>query len=155
MDFISPEPKPEQNEIICSENFWPTVSTQHYRETQRQHDGTITNARLKTALINAVIEINRELADWQKKQMALGYQQLAEVPAMKINQESELCLLYQRAIFGYAHASLIERYRDFDTTPIGNKKADALSPTIDDLRRDAIWAIQRIKGGSHNIAELI
>uniref|UniRef100_A0A3B0MKX6 Phage head completion protein (GPL) n=1 Tax=Arsenophonus endosymbiont of Trialeurodes vaporariorum TaxID=235567 RepID=A0A3B0MKX6_9GAMM len=155
MDFTSPEQKPEENETIRSEHFWPTVSTQHYRETQRQHDGAITNARLKTALINAVIEVNRELADWQKAQMGLGYQQLVEVPAMKINEDSELCLLYQRTVYGYAHASLAERYRDFDTTPAGNKKAEALSLTIENLRRDAIWAIQRIKGDPHNIAELI
>lgn len=155
MDFTSPEQEPEENETIRSEDFWPSFSTQHYRKTQRQHDGTITNARLKTALINAVIEVNRELVDWQKAQMGLGYQQLVEVPAMKINEDSELCLLYQRAVYGYAHASLAERYRDFDTTPTGNKKADSLSPTIDDLRRDAIWAIQRIKGDPHNIAALI
>lgn len=155
MDFVSPEQKPEENEKIRSDVFWPSFSTQHYRETQRQNDGTITNARLKTALINAVIEVNRELADWQKAQMRLGYQQLADIPAIKINDVSELCELYQRAVYNYANASLAERYRDFDTTPAGNKKADALSPTIEDLRRDAIWAIQRIKGDPHNIAELI
>ena len=31
----------------------------------------------------------------------------------------------------------------------------ALSETVDDLWRDMQWAIQRIKGESHNICELI
>ncbi|EBW1331267.1 head protein, partial [Salmonella enterica subsp. enterica serovar Enteritidis] len=59
------------------------------------------------------------------------------------------------AVFCNAKANLTERYRDIDTTLNGNKKADALEPSIEDLQRDAVWAIQRIKGTTHNIVELI
>ncbi|EMT6384104.1 head completion/stabilization protein [Providencia rettgeri] len=111
------------------------------------------------ALKNAIIETNRELSRFQQQEIHLGYTTLGAVPASKITHGeidvSELVILYRRAVFSAAKANLIERYRDIDTTPNGSKKADALETNIDDLQRDAIWAIQRIKGTTHNIVELI
>ena len=158
MDFVSPEQTNEKDEILTSGTFWPEINTRAFRESMRV-DGTITQSRLIEALKNAIIETNRELSGFQQQEMSLGYLALSVVPASKITQGevdvSELVILYRRAVFSAAKASLTERYRDIDTTPNGNKKADALDPNIDDLQRDAIWAIQRIKGPTHNIVELI
>ncbi|HGN0358389.1 TPA: head completion/stabilization protein [Proteus mirabilis] len=49
----------------------------------------------------------------------------------------------------------MERYRDIDTTAQGNKKADTMTPVIDEVWRDGKWALQRIKGETHNTVELI
>nr|WP_305071577.1 head completion/stabilization protein [Providencia sp. wls1950] len=122
-------------------------------------DGTVTPLRLINSLKNAIIETNRELLEWKIKEIGLGYQSLESVPANKIHEgdssESELIYLYRRAVFCSAKANITERYRDIDTTHNGNKKADVLETNIDDLQRDALWAIQRIKGATHNIVELI
>ncbi|MEQ1968668.1 head completion/stabilization protein [Xenorhabdus nematophila] len=154
MDFISPEPIKEKDQTITSGDFWPSIHTAHFRTTMRS-DGTVTTGRLIEALKNAVIETNRELVGWQSQKISLGYHTLGGVPANPINGESELLYLYRRAVYCTAKAGLNERYRDIDTTPDGSKKADALDPTIDDLHRDAVWAIQRIKDTTHNIVELI
>lgn len=154
MDFVSPEQTPEKNQTITSGSFWPTLNSDHYRETMRQ-DGTVTIARLIEVLTNAVIETNRQLATWRQQKISFGYLTLEQVPAELINDESELNHLYRRAVYCYAKAELSERFRDIDTTPAGSKKADALEPTTDDFRRDATRAIQRIKGTTHNVVELI
>lgn len=62
---------------------------------------------------------------------------------------------YGRAIGCSAKAVLLERYRDYDTTAAGNKKSDQLDSPVDDLRRDARWAISGILGISRNTVELI
>ncbi|EJD6045554.1 head completion/stabilization protein [Providencia rettgeri] len=158
MDFVSPEPANEKDETLTSGAFWPEINTRAFRESMRV-DGTVTQSRLIEALKNAIIETNRELSSFQQQEIHLGYQTLEAVPANKITHGeidvSELVILYRRAVFSAAKANLIERYRDIDTTPNGSKKADDLALNIDDLQRDAVWAIQRIKGTTHNIVELI
>ena len=158
MEFVSPEPVNEKDETLKIGSFWPSINTRAFRESMRI-DGTVTIKRLIEALKNAMIETNRELVNFQHQEMTLCYSTLESVPASKIytgeSGESELVYLYRRAVFSTAKANLTERYRDIDTTPNGSKKADALDPTIEDLQRDAIWAIQRIKGTTHNIVELI
>ncbi|WP_272684623.1 head completion/stabilization protein [Providencia sp. PROV130] len=158
MDFVSPEPANENDEILKVGSFFPEINTRTFRDSMRV-DGTVTTKRLIEALTNAMIETNRELVNFQHHEMSLCYSTLESVPASKVYtgeiSESELVYLYRRAVFSTAKANLTERYRDIDTTPNGSKKADALEPNIDDLQRDAIWAIQRIKGTTHNIVELI
>nr|WP_282559396.1 head completion/stabilization protein [Providencia alcalifaciens] len=118
-------------------------------------DGKLTPERLKHAITTAIIEINRELSAWRQSQIEKGYASMDKIPAEFVNTESELVLLYRRAVYSQTKANLTERYRDVDTTNSGEKKAEGLGTTIDELWRDVQWAIQRIKGESHNIVELI
>ena len=118
-------------------------------------DGTITPERLRDALIEAIASVNGELSAWRSARIAEGHATLADVPAEKVANASIHVNRYQRAIGCIAKASLSERYRDFDTTAAGNKKADQLENPIDDLRRDARWAICDILGTRRTTVELI
>ncbi|EPG6560004.1 head completion/stabilization protein [Morganella morganii] len=154
MDFTSDKTTDIPDETLSSGDFFPDISLRHYQQSVLT-DGKVTTERLRHALVNAMIEINRELSGWKQSQIAAGFMSMAAIPADHISNESELVLLYRRAVYSGAKADLIERYRDTDTTDSGEKKAAALGETVDDLRRDVQWAIQRIKGESHNICELI
>ncbi len=44
-----------------------------------------------------------------------------------------------------ATASLYERYRGVDASAKGDKKADSIDSTIDELWRDMRWAVARIQ----------
>lgn len=154
MDFTSDKTTDVPDETLSSGDFFPDISLRHYQQSMLT-DGKVTTERLRHALVNAITEVNRELAGWKRSQTAAGFASLAVVPADHINNDSELILLYRRAVYSEAKANLTERYRDTDTTGSGEKKAAALGETVDDLRRDVQWAIQRIKGESHNICELI
>lgn len=154
MDFTSSQSHDIPDETLSSGVFFPDISLRDYQQSMLT-DGKVTPERLKHVVTNAMIEVNRELSDWRQSQIAAGFASLDAVPAEHINADSELTLLYRRAVYGLTKANLTERYRDTDTTDSGEKKAAALGDTVDDLWRDVQWAIQRIKGESHNICELI
>ena len=53
--------------------------------------------------------------------------------------------MYFRAVAASVGAELNEKYRAYDTTNNGGQKADELTPTIDDYRRDLRFAIRDLK----------
>ena len=140
--------------LISSDPFWPGIDLDELRATLRI-DSSVTAIRLETATIAAAISVNREFAEWRHDKQAEGYATLADVPAEKINDVSQLVHLYQRAIYAAAGAEICERYRSFDSTNSGNQNADDLSTSIDELRRDQRWAVRDFLGINRTTTELI
>lgn len=62
---------------------------------------------------------------------------------------------YKRAVNCLALANLYERYASYDSTNDGEKKMDLLKDSINELRRDARFAISDIIGKRRVDAELI
>lgn len=159
MSFITPAPvqtpieTPVESDIE-NDGFFPDISLTDARSIVRI-DGTITPERLRHALVEAAAAVNDELIAWKQQQLANGYTKLEEVPASRIDGESVLLARYLRSVFCQAKANLTERYRDYDSTSDGNKRADESETTIDDLRRDARWAISDILGKSRTTVDLI
>ncbi|MGK8744084.1 head completion/stabilization protein [Pseudomonas aeruginosa] len=139
---------------INSEPFWPSIDLDKLRETLRI-DSSVTPARLETAVVAGLITVNRDLAVWREAQQAAGYDSLEAVPSEKVQGQSQLVYLYKRAIECAAGAEVCERYRGYDTTASGNKKADETEPTVDDYRRDQRWAVRDILGTSRTTVELL
>lgn len=139
--------------FTISNTWYPDIDGDHVRETQRL-DGAVSNPRLEAAIVFAIISTNKELASF-KALHADSYASMADVPAEQVNDESLFVILYKRAVYALATAELIERYRSFDSTNEGNDNADESEPSIDDLRRDARWAINDILGIPRNTVELI
>ena len=152
--FIATAPTaPDEGEITNSP-FWPAISLPDLRETVRL-DGTVTTARLKHAVIDAITSVNRDLADWRRARQAEGHTTLAAVPSEVINGESVHLHSYRRAVYAMTRANLLERYTDYSATGDGVKGADAKVISSDDLYRDARFAIRNILGSTHNTVELI
>ncbi|NWD70780.1 head completion/stabilization protein [Pseudomonas gingeri] len=139
---------------ISTDPFWPSIDLDDVRGTLRL-DSSVTRIRLETATIAAAINVNRELAEWRASQQALGYEELADVPAGMINDLSELVHLYLRAIYAATGAEISERYRSYDSTNTGNQNADQLTPSIDEYRRDQRWAVSDLQGKPRTTVELI
>ncbi|MGB6053738.1 MAG: head completion/stabilization protein [Burkholderiaceae bacterium] len=145
---------PSDDDVIVNDGWFPDLSMAAMREAMRV-DGTITPARLRPALVSAILDANRQLADWQAQQQAAGRDKLEAVPAPHIDGCSMLVARYLRAVYSTAKADLTERYRDFDSTAEGLKKAEALDAAIDEQRRNAHWAIADIIGRPRSTVELI
>lgn len=139
---------------ITNDGWFPDLDADHLRAALRL-DGSVTEARVEAAAVNALIETNRELRTWKTEQLAAGHARLTDVPADSIQGESQLLHLYRRAIYCTAGAELAERYRDYSATGDGAERAEALTPTADEYRRDARWAIRSILGRVHTTVELI
>lgn len=139
---------------INTDPFWPSIDLDHLRASLRI-DASVTPARLETAVIAAVVNLNRELGEWRNTQLAAGYSTLDEVPGDRIKDVSVQAHLYRRAIEAGTGAEVCERYRDYSATNTGANKAEELTPNIDDYRRDLRWAIRDFLGRSRTTVELI
>lgn len=136
---------PTDADIVISVPWWPDIVVSDAREVIRI-SGTVTPARLVEALQNAVWSVIRELAEWATTQRA-AYPE-------KLNDE-RLAGLYRRAVYNYAKAELIERYRDFDMTNAGSTRAEDKLDAADDARRNLRWAISDILGRSRVTVEAL
>ncbi|WP_261534333.1 head completion/stabilization protein [Burkholderia multivorans] len=155
MSFVSTPPLAQPPHTaappIANDAFYPDVSLEHARDTMRL-DGSVTDARLRHEMLAAIASVNDELRTaWRDA----GFARLADVPADQLDGESVLLQHYRRAVYCLAKATLIERYRDYDTTGDGARRADDLEPQSDELRRDARWAISDIVGRPRVTVELI
>ncbi|WP_323878625.1 head completion/stabilization protein [Aeromonas caviae] len=152
--FIANAPTSPAEGEIDSSPFWPAISLPDLRDTVRL-DGTVTTARLKHAVIDAITSVNRDLADWRRAREAEGVATLAAVPCEVINGESAYLHSYRRAVYAMTRANLLERYTDYSATGDGVKGADAKIISSDDLYRDARFAIRDILGTTHITVALI
>jgi hypothetical protein len=155
MSFIATEdtatPLPD---TLANASFYPDIDLQDLRDAMRL-DGTVTPARLRHAAVEATASVNDELRAWRLTQQNAGHARLADVPAEKIDDDTVLVARYLRAVYCLTKANLTERYRDFDATHDGHARAAELESPIDDLRRDARWAITDILGTRRTSVELI
>ncbi|MBQ4864614.1 head completion/stabilization protein [Pseudoalteromonas sp. MMG013] len=155
MTFIAtPVIASEEEKYITSSEFWPAISLSEFRNIMRL-DGTVTDERLKHATCSSILQVNNELKEWRITHQTNGHNNLVSIPAEQINNQSEYLLLYQRAVFCFAKANLIERYNDYDSTAKGIKDNEELHDTTTSLRRDGRIAIRDILGVNHVTVELI
>ncbi len=139
---------------IANDGFLPDIDVASFREVSRIRDA-VTAPRAREALIGAMISAARDLTPWVIARRAEGAATLADVEAPTIDGESILVHAYRRAIFCYAKADLVERYRDVDTTQAGQRRAEDLDETPGELRRDALHAIRDMLGVGRTAVELI
>ncbi|MDA5624413.1 head completion/stabilization protein, partial [Pasteurella multocida] len=68
------------------------------------------------------------------------------MPSGMIGNQSVLVYRYKRAVYCLALANLYERYASYDTANDGEKKMELLQESINQIRRDARFAINDILG---------
>lgn len=139
-------PPPVNDEpLIKNTFFFPDIDPKRVRSLMRLEQ-TVAPIRLREAIKTGIAETNAELFDYRELQIAAGFKSLAEVPSDKLDGESLLIFYYQRAVCSMATATLYERYRGVDASARGDKKADSIDSTIDELWRDMRWAVSRVQG---------
>lgn len=141
-------------DALTNDGWFPDLSMSAIRKAVRL-DGTITDERLTEAALIAISNINDRLASFQAHHQRSGIARLADVSERELGGERRLVLLYRRAVYSTIKADLIERYRDYDSTDDGQRRADQLGPAIDEQRRNATWAVRDIIGESRTVVELI
>jgi len=141
-------------EPVTNNGFWPDIEPGAFRDNHRL-GGTITAARIEGALLTAIATVNRTLRHWQANQVEAGYLTVDAVPVPIWQAPGVFEALYHRAVYSTAHASLIERYADYDATNSGRERSESLVEPAESYRRDAAWAISEIEGRPHSTVELI
>lgn len=142
MTFADTNPPLPEPTTIC-QDWWPDINLVDAREVIRI-SGVITEPRLVEAIQNAIWAVNGELSSWAESYKKTEPGQL---------QDSRIIGLYKRAIYCYAKAELVERYRDYDMTAAGGRVAEEKDGVADDMRRNLRWAISDILGQSRVTVE--
>jgi hypothetical protein len=139
---------------VTSGVFWPAIVMPALRAAVRI-TGDVTNERLRAAVVGAVIAVNDELAAWSEAQQDKGHATMDVIPSPLIDGKPRLVQLYLRAVYCATAVELHERFRSYDATAQGNQRADDLTPTIDEMRRDLRYAISDVLGTRRVTVELI
>lgn len=143
-----------ENDVILNNGFFPNISLIAVRNAMRI-DGTVTNERLKVAIIEAIATVNNELKSYQVRLKNSDIFTLEELEHEQINGESVVIQRYKRAVYCLTAANINERYRSYDTTAKGAEKSEDFDESVNDLMRDARFAIRDILGKNRTNVELI
>jgi hypothetical protein len=148
-----PPTSPPEADIDCG-GFFPPICPAAAREAMRI-DGTVSPARLRQALTHAALTVMNEALKWALGKIEAGANTLGDIPGPEIDGQRAAIHYWQRAVYSLASASLTEHLRDYDSTNDGHQQADKLTLTINELRRDARWAISDLQGIGRSTVELI
>lgn len=137
---------------VDNDPWFPAVPAARVRDVCRL-DGTVTPARLGEAIGNAMDSVNRELQAYKAEQVLAGAANLAAAG------DGRQAGRYLRAIYAHVQAELAEVYRDIDTTPHNDSKAERMRERyevkVDEHRRNLRWAIADLLGRQRTTVELI
>jgi hypothetical protein len=151
---FQPTPGTAVEPPISNDGWFPDISVADLRAACRL-DGTVTTERLTHAALGAILNVNQQLSAWRTAQQSAGVPDLESAPGPEVGGQPRALLLYRRAVYAATECELIERYRDFDTTAKGDKRAQDMATRIDDARRDLRWALTDLQGLRRSTVELI
>ena len=150
MSFVANGNNTPSNVNLNSGDFWPVISLDELRADLRL-DGSVTDVRLKNAAMYSIIDTNRLLLSLMGKAPTL-----AQLGTEKINDKPYSVILYFQAVSAGTGAKIIEKFRSYDSSQEGEKRAEQeQGKTIDEYRRDQRWAIRDLLGMTHVTVELI
>ena len=146
-------PNDTSDQTVVNLPYYPDITVDAFRKTKRVQD-TITDQRVIEAIQTAMINVNDQLATWKEKQELLGYATLANVPSDDYNGTTRHQHCYLTALYARAKSILAENYRDIDTTPDGDNRANELENTVDFYLTESTVAIRKILGKTRSTIEL-
>lgn len=138
---------------IANDGFWPDVDLAMLRASTRL-TGNVTTERLRASAIEAMLDVNTQLANYKAARIGEGWESAADV-GETIAGASALVHRYLRAVASTVQADIAEKYRDWDNTRAGDYRGQGENESADDFRRNARWAVADILGRPRNVVELL
>lgn len=148
-------PPAEAPDLVKGDGFWPDINITDVRDVVRL-DTTITPARLRDAVRQAMLDIAAALADWRASQESAGASTLSDVPSrMKVDGVSDYVLRWSRAVYSVAGADLGERLASQSATAAGVDRAQALGQDVLVHQRNVSFAVRDFLGRPRIRARMI
>ncbi|MFA9487183.1 MULTISPECIES: head completion/stabilization protein [unclassified Moraxella] len=129
--------------------FFPLISVADVRDFVRV-DGSVTDVRLHQLVLEEVLDVQRLLTLLMAKA-----ERLTDLSTVFIDGKNAFEVWYFSAIANGVGAKVCEKYRNYDSTNKGSEKAMELSATIDEYRRNKMWALAQMQGRNQTVVELI
>nr|WP_315025279.1 head completion/stabilization protein [Brevundimonas diminuta] len=148
-------PPVEAPDLVKGDGFWPDINITDVRDVVRL-DTTITPARLRDAVRQAMLDIAAALADWRAGQEAAGINTLSDVPSrMKVDGVSDYVLRWSRAVYSVVGADLGERLVSQTASTAGVDRAQALGQDVLVHQRNVSFAVRDFLGRPRIRARMI
>jgi len=148
-------PPAEAAGLVKGDGFWPDININDVRDVVRL-DTTITPARLRDAVRQAMLDIAAALANWRASQEAAGASTLSDVPSrMKVDGVSDYVLRWSRAVYSVVGADLGERLASQSATAAGVDRAQALGQDVLVHQRNVSFAVRDFLGRPRIRARMI
>lgn len=147
--FAFNAPSTTENAEILNDEFFPNITLDQVRKGVR-FDGSITNERLKDSIIDAMLEVNKQLKSLKQKANRIN-----DLATSMIDGIADTEHQYRKAIYSAVSADINEKYQSYDSSEAGQKRAEELKRTIDEQRRNLRWAIRDLLGINRCTVDLI
>ncbi|MES2042603.1 MAG: head completion/stabilization protein [Pseudomonadota bacterium] len=140
--------------LVHADGWFSAIDLHAFRATMRV--GTaVTDARLREAVLKAMVTTLRDVSAWRSEQVLCGIEHVSLVPGPELDAGSWYENRWRTAVYNYACAELAETHRDVTATGDGSDRAEDKALSADDYRRDALHAVRDILGVTRIVAELI
>ncbi|USE39134.1 head completion/stabilization protein [Endozoicomonas sp. SCSIO W0465] len=140
--------------LISNQPFWPELNLQDFVVNYRvPNDMNVKTVR--EHLIQAMTDINLRLSEFRSEYTEMDVVDLANVPAEAIDGESILVILYRRAVFCRAKASICRDFPTIDRREPADNQAKSAPETEAVYLRFADEAIRQMLNLSDITVELI
>lgn len=93
---------------IDNDGFWPDIGLRAVAAALGLEH--MPPARLERGVLDAMVEVNRLLHPFKQRSRAEGYITLEHIPSASIEPTADLPLLYRRALYCQAGATLCHRW---------------------------------------------
>jgi Phage head completion protein (GPL) len=146
-------PPAAESTVIKNDGFWPDVDLALLRASTRL-TGNVTEERLRSSAIEALLDVNGQLATFKATKVGEGWENAADI-GDTVAGASAIVHRYLRAIASTVQADIAEKYRDWDNTRAGDYRGEGENTAADEFRRNARWAVADILGRPRNVVELL
>ena len=132
-------------QVIEADGWFPGIDTAHVRKAIRLGEGSVTDERLKEAVIAGMLSGLKSLAVWRSARALEGHADLDAVSNLQIAGEAITLVLWRRVVTFYAAAELVDGHTDVSATDDALDREDDKMTQADRYRRKAYEAVADLR----------
>ena len=151
--FIAKAPAldlPAVADEVAGDGWYPTLKISAFQAAMRIGE-SVAPMRAREALLGGYMTAAVALARWRPLQQAAGAATLATAtvagqPMATLGGEPAAVVLWRRAVYASAAATLVETHGDISATEAGRDRRELRASSAEDLRREATAALRDLMG---------
>ncbi len=144
-----------QDTTITNDGFWPDINAGDF-EQRRGIPAAQDGQRIAIALVNAMAEVNQQVAALKQSYLNKGYESAGKVPAFpKLNDKNRVEYQYESAVFSRAKADLLPDIATVHTKDKGDHLAERSEQTRSELLAESQRIIRNMKGLNRSSVDLL
>ncbi|MFB9135713.1 head completion/stabilization protein [Vibrio olivae] len=144
-----------QDTTITNDGFWPDINAGDF-EQRRGIPAAQDGQRIAIALVNAMAEVNQQLARLKARYESQGHQHVSDVKTFPVLEgKNRVEYQYESAVFARAKADLLPDIATVHTKDKGDHLAERSEQTRNELLAESQRIIRNMKGLNRSSVDLL